>query len=142
MSNEPFGDRIRDHLASPPRPAAPVDPDQLGRPREARSADGNVTATVDGQTLAVSAITIDRVTDPVATGSAVVEAVNAALAQAETGGLDPDGLERAIADRVAELDRAMDRISGRLDGLSDRLDSINRTLDAQPQPTRRPPTDR
>lgn len=136
MSDQPFADRIREHLATPPRTAAPVDPERLRGPREARSADGNVTATVDGQTLVVSTITIDRVTDPVATGAAVVEAVNAALAQAETGGLDPDGLERALADRVAELDRAMDRISGRLDGLGNRLDQISRTLDQQPRPGR------
>lgn len=134
MSDQPFADRIRDHLANPPRTASSINPEELAGTHEAQSSDGNVTATVDGQTLAVSAITIERVTDPAAAGAAVVEAVNVALARAENGGPDADGLDRAIADRVAELDRAMDRISGKLDGLGSRLDTISSALDTTPPP--------
>lgn len=132
----PWDAQIRAHLADPPRPAPPIDPAQLAGPREAVSADGNVRATVDGQTRAVVAITITRIDDPRA-GAAVVEAVNSALGAAE-GPVSGAELEQAIADRVAALDRAMDRMLGRLESLDGRLDALNASLQV-PQSGRNAP---
>lgn len=134
--SEPWADQIRDHLSQPPRPAPVVDPATLARTHEATSADGNVRAAVDGRTRGIETITISRLDDPNA-GAAVVEAVNAALAATE-GPASGAALEQAIADRVAALDRAMDRMLGRLDSIGGRLDSLDASLE-MPRPRNQRP---
>lgn len=115
---------IARHLQDAPRPPAPVAPADLDRPVERTSADGRVSAAVNGLTLVVESILVEEAGDRTTLGAAVAEAVNAALAAAESGG-GPDAgeLDRAIQARMAEMDAQLDRITGRLDQLAARLDA-------------------
>ncbi|MVA76399.1 hypothetical protein GC722_10240 [Auraticoccus sp. F435] len=122
MPEPDFTQAVRAHLA-PPAAAPRVEAADLDRSHERTSADGRVTASVDGLRLEVESVVVNSREDPDTLGRAVVEAVNDALAAAAAGPAQTD-LAGAVAARVAETERQMDAISLRLDELSARLDRL------------------
>lgn len=120
MSDGAYGRRILDTIPSEPVVVPQVDPATLDLDHEVTSADGLVTAVVNGRTQQIVSVTVARVDDVAAVAGAAVEAINKALDRA--AGLS--GLDERIAARMAAFDASMDRISGRLDSLAADLEGI------------------
>ena len=125
MSTEPgrrYAEEILSHIPDVPPVVPVVDPETLDRDVEAISADGLVSATVNRRSLEVTSVRIETIDDLDVAGADVVEAVNSALAAAESGG--ESSLEEQMAARMAELDAVLDRTTERLDALTAEVDAL------------------
>ncbi len=120
MSEDTYGRHILDNIPSEP-PAVPrTDTATLDVDHEVTSADGLVTAVVNGPTLQVISLVVGRLDDLDAVGVSAAEAINRALDLA--GGLS--GLDERIAARMAAFDASMERITDRLENLTTGLDEL------------------
>lgn len=120
MNEDTYGRRILDNIPSEAPVIPRVDPATLDVDHEVTSADGLVTAVVNGPTQQVISVVVGRLDDLDAVGTSAVEAINKALDLA--GGLS--GLDERIAARMAVFDASMERITGRLENLAADLDGL------------------
>ena len=115
-----YGRRILDNIPSVAPVVPRIDPATLDVDHEVTSADGSVTAIVNGRTQQVVSVVVTRLDDLDVVGVAAVEALNEALDRA--AGLS--GLDERIAVRMAAFDASMQRITGRLETLAADLDGM------------------
>ena len=120
MSEDTYSRRILDNIPSVPPAMPTVDPSTLDVDHEVTSDDGLVTAVVNGRTQRVVSVSVARLDDLDAVGTAAAEALNRALDRA--AGLS--GLDEQIAVRLAAFDASMDTMVGRLDALASNLDAM------------------
>lgn len=120
MSEDMYGRRIRNNIPSIPPAVPAIDPSTLDVDHEVTSDDGLVTAVVNGRTQRVVSVSVTRLDDLDAVGTAAAEALNRALDRA--AGLT--GLDEQIAARMAAFDASMDTMVGRLDTLASNLDAM------------------
>lgn len=88
---------------------------------------GQITATVTPERRIGSVHVEGRIADISVMETDVVNAVNGAFV-ASMPGLDPSDLERAVDERIADLDQTFERLNGRLSTLDDRLDKLDQHL--------------
>ena len=115
-----YSRRILDGIPSVPPVVPTIDPATLDADHEVTSADGLVTAVVNGRSSQVVSVSVTRLDDLDAVGAAAAEALNNALDRA--AGLS--GLNEAIADRMAAFDATMDTMTERLETLVAKLDGM------------------
>ncbi len=120
MSEDMYSRRILDNIPSEPPTVPRVDPATIDVDHEVTSADGLVTAVVNGPTQQVISVVVGRLDDLDAVGTSATEAINKALDLA--GGLS--GLDERIAARMAAFDESMGRITGRLENLAAELEGM------------------
>ena len=120
MSDQESYARSLAGIPSVPPVIPTIDPATLDADHEATSADGLVTAVVNGRSSQVVSVSVARLDDLDAVGTAAAEAINKALDRA--AGLS--GLNEAIAARMAVFDATMDTMTERLETLAARLDGM------------------